>query len=97
MFAHGANHRARDKGIRRGPDPGDTPNQRVDEPVELDGLSYSADVVSTFDGWFALGAGRASGGASEECGGIGAAQPATAVAAMRAGRIVVSFMACSIE
>ena len=66
--------------------------QRVEEPVELDGRSYSADVVSTFEGWFALGAGLASGGASEECGGIGAAQPRIAVIARPERRIIVGFM-----
>jgi hypothetical protein len=71
--------------------------QRADEPAELDGLSYSADVVSTFEGWFALGAGLAWGGDSEECGGMGAAQPRAAVVARDARRIIVCFMACSTE
>jgi hypothetical protein len=60
----------------------------VEEPVELDGVSYSADVLSTEDGWFTLGGGGdASRGGSEKSGGIGAAQAPARAAARIAIRV----------
>jgi hypothetical protein len=61
--------------------------QRVDEPVELDGVSYSAEVLSTVEGWFTLDCGATSRGGSENRGGIGAAHALTSAAARTASRV----------
>jgi hypothetical protein len=61
----------------------------VDEPVELDGVSYSAAVLSAVDGWFTLDWGATSLGGSEKRGGIGAAQAPAMAAISTASRVWV--------